>query len=51
MTPTDAQIEALRRIREWTLKQDDTVWFDTITTLHDFCDQAINAAAEVVEKL
>jgi hypothetical protein len=49
----DAEIERLRKaltaIKEWTLKQDDTVWFDTITqyTLHDLCDQAITAAAEV----
>src|SRR5262245_47995268 len=43
MNPTDA----LRRIKAWTLEQPDTVWFDTVTTLHDFCEQALTAAAEV----
>jgi hypothetical protein len=47
MTTQAAQIDALRAIKEWTLRQDDTVWFDQITTLHDYCDQALTAAAEV----
>lgn len=41
-----AEIERLRaRLKDvqiWTLKQDDTVWYDTITTLHDFCDMSLN---------
>ena len=40
------EIERLRMtivaVRDWTLLQDDTVWFDTITTLHDFCQQGLN---------
>jgi len=42
--PTQAQIEALKAIRHWTLKQPDTVWYDEITTLHDLCEQALAAA-------
>lgn len=29
-----------------TVGGDDVVWFDQITTLHDFCDQLIAAATE-----
>lgn len=44
----DAHAEIVRlrrvldRVRIWTTLQDDTVWYDSITTLHDLCQQALN---------
>jgi hypothetical protein len=43
-----AEIERLRSVLEAIKKAtikglvcDDVAWFDTITTLHDFCEQAL----------
>lgn len=43
-------LAALVAIRDGTIKGtvggEDVVWFDQITTLHDFCDQLIGKATE-----
>jgi hypothetical protein len=43
----DTLVKALQDIKQATIDGrvcDDVAWFDTITTLHDFCDQALAAA-------
>ena len=32
---------ALANVMAWTCLQDDTIWYDEITTLHDHCEMAI----------
>lgn len=34
---------ALMNVQAWTCLQDDTIWYDTITTLHDHCALALNS--------
>ena len=41
MTDLERMELALLRIRDWTKKQPDTIWYDEITTLHDLCEQAL----------
>ena len=40
----DALVKAIQDIKQATINGrvcDDVAWFDTITTLHDFCDQVL----------
>lgn len=44
--PTTKRLrEAIEAIKQAAIKGrvcDDVAWFDTITTLHDFCEQTLN---------
>lgn len=44
----DKAVEALKKIKQATLEGrvcDDVAWFDSITTLHDFCEITLEAVA------